>query len=32
MDTFKEFNLYSRKEYILRFERQDLEFEEIRRD
>ncbi|MDQ1276222.1 MAG: hypothetical protein QG610_1797 [Euryarchaeota archaeon] len=32
MDICKEFNPYSCEEYILRFERKDLDFEEIRRD
>jgi hypothetical protein len=32
MDTCKEFNPYSCEEYILRFERMDLELKEIRRD
>lgn len=32
METCKEFNPYSCAEYILGFERQDLDLEEIRRD
>lgn len=32
MDTCKELNPYSCEEYILRFERKDLDFGEIRRD